>query len=147
MYQSICEQNNKSEVGKGKSPESFIKFLKDKIIDKMSPEEIVTVFEQMCSIPLEEDMILFETGTFSTFAPEPVFEISLVRQFPNDDEEYYQIHVDILYKPTDENKIFSEATWNEDLSENIFDYIRKSAAFAYAKNQEYIKAEIYSDET
>ncbi len=143
----MCEQNNKSEVGKGKSPESFIKFLKDKIIDKMSPEEIVTVFEQMCSIPLEEDMILFETGTFSAFVSKPVFKISFVRQFPNDDEEFYQIHPDILYKPTDENKIFNEVRWNEDLSENIFDYIRKSEAFAYAKNQEYIKAEIYSDET
>lgn len=109
--------------------------MKDKIIDKMSPEEIVTVFEQMCSIPLEEDMILFETGTFSTSVSKPVFKISFVRQFPNDDEEFYQIHPDILYKPTDENKIFNEATWNEDLSENIFDYIRKSEAFAYAKTK------------
>ena len=80
--------------------DSLIKFLKDRIIDKMPLEEIVDVFEQMCSIPLEEEMILFETGTFSTFTTEPVFEISLVRQFSNDDEEYYQIHLDILYKPT-----------------------------------------------
>ena len=107
--------------------DSLLKFLKDKIVDKMPLEEIVDVFEQMCSIPLEDDMILFETGTFSTFEPEPVFEISLVRQFPNNDEEYCQIHVDILYI--------------------IFNYIRKSEAFAYAKNQDYIKVEIYSDET
>ena len=126
--------------------DSLIKFLKDKITDKTPLEEIVDVFEKMCSIPLEEDMILFETGTFNTFASEPVFEISLVRQFSNDDE-FFQLHVDILYKPTSENKIFSEATWNEDLSENIFDYIRKSEVFAYAKNKEYIKVEIYLDET
>lgn len=126
-------QNDKLEFGGGKSMDSLIKFLKDKITDKTPLEEIVDVFEQMCSIPLEEDMILFETGTFTTFASEPVFEISLVRQFPNDDEEFFQIHVDILYKPTSENKMFSEATWNEDLSENIFDYIRKSEVFAYAK--------------
>ena len=126
--------------------DSLIKFLKDKITDKTPLEEIVDVFEQMCSIPLEEDMILFETGTFTTFASEPVFEISLVRQFSNDDE-FFQLHVDILYKSTSENKIFSEATWNEDLSENIFDYIRKSEVFAYAKNKEYIKVEIYLDET
>ena len=126
--------------------DSLIKFLKDKITDKTPLEEIVDVFEQMCSIPLEEDMILFETGTFTTFASEPVFEISLVRQFSNDDE-FFQLHVDILYKSTSENKIFSEATWNEDLSENIFNYIRKSEVFAYAKNKEYIKVEIYLDET
>ena len=125
---------------------SLIKFLKDNITGKMPLEEIVDVFEQMCSLPLESDMILFETGTFTSWASEPMFEISLVRQLPNDDE-FYQIHVDILYKPTNENKMFSEATWNEDLSENIFDYIRNSEVFAYAKNKEYIKVEIYSDET
>ena len=34
--------------------ENLIKFLEDKITDKMSVEEIVDVFEQMCSTPLEE---------------------------------------------------------------------------------------------
>lgn len=126
--------------------DSFVQFLKDKITDKMPLEDIVNVFELMCSTPLEEDMILFETGTFA-FTGNPMFQISLVRQFPNDDEEFYQIHVDILYEPTSENNIFHEATWNEDLEENIFDYIRKSAAFTYAKNKEYIKVEIYLDET
>ena len=80
--------------------ENLIKFLEDKITDKMSVEEIVDVFEQMCSTPLEEDMVLFETGTFTAFSKEPFFQISLVRQFSNDDEEFYQIHVVILYKPT-----------------------------------------------
>ena len=69
--------------------ENLIKFLEDKITDKMSVEEIVDVFEQMCSTPLEEDMVLFETGTFTDFSKEPFFQISLVRQFPNDDEEFY----------------------------------------------------------
>lgn len=140
-------QIHELKAGGGKSMDSLIKFLKNKITDKIPLEEIVDVFEQMCSIPLEEDMILFETGTFITSASEPVFEISLVRQFPNGEEEFYQIHVDILYKPTSENKIFSEATWDKDLSENIFDYIRRSEVFAYAKNNEYIKVEIYLDET
>lgn len=127
--------------------DSLIKFLKNEITDKMPLENIVSVFEQMCSIPLEEDMILFETGTFTTFAHEPVFQLSLVRQFSNNDDEFYQIHVNILYKPTSENEMFSEATWDENLSENIFDYIRNSEVFAYAKNKEYIKVEIYLDET
>ena len=37
--------------------ESLVKFLEDKITDKMSVEEIVDVFEQMCSTPLEEDLL------------------------------------------------------------------------------------------
>lgn len=130
----------------GRQMENLLIFLKKRISEQMQLTDIVHVFEKMCSIPLANDMILFETGTFS-FTGEPLFYFSLVRQFPNDDEEFFQIHVDILYKPTSENKMFSEATWNEDLSENIFDYIRKSEVFAYAKNKEYIKVEIYLDET
>lgn len=100
--------------------EKLINFLKDKITDKISFEEIVNVFEQMCNIPLEEDMIFFETGTFTTFADEPMFQIFLVRQFSNEDE---------------------------DLSENIFTYIRNSKIFAYAKNKKYSKVKIWCDET
>ena len=33
--------------------DKLINFLKDKITDKISLEEIVNVFEQMCKIPLE----------------------------------------------------------------------------------------------
>ena len=40
--------------------ENLIKFLEEKITDKMPVEGIVDVFEQMCSTPLEEDMVLFE---------------------------------------------------------------------------------------
>lgn len=64
-----------------------------------------------------------------------------------DDDEFYQLHVDVLYTPSSENEMFSEATWDEDLDEDIFDYIRKSAVFSYAKNTEYIRTEIYLDET
>ena len=127
--------------------DKLIDFLKNKIRERSSLEEIVNVFERMCSIPLEEDMILFETGTFTTSADEPMFQISLVRQFPNEDEEFYQIHVDIFYETDDENKKMSESIWDEDLSENIFDYIRNSKAFAYAKSKEYHKVKIWCDET
>ena len=71
--------------------ENLIKFLEEKITDKMPVEGIVDVFEQMCSTPLEEDMVLFETGTFTAFSKEPFFQISLVRQFSNDDEEFIEI--------------------------------------------------------
>lgn len=40
----------------------------------------------MCNMPLKEDMILFETGTYS-FTGKPMFNFSLVRQFPNDEED------------------------------------------------------------
>ena len=141
----LFDKFRKKELGK-KQIKNLVEDLKNAITVNMPVENILDIFEQMCQIPIDDDMILFETGTF-TFTGEPLFLISLVRQFPNDDEEFYQIHVSILYKPTNENKIFNETTWDEDLSENIFDYIRKLQVFAYAKNTEYIKTEIYLDET
>ena len=72
--------------------------MKNRISDKSGLEDIVNVFEQMCNIPTEEDIILFETETYS-FTGKPMFYFSLVRQFPDDEEEYYQIHVDVLYSP------------------------------------------------
>ncbi|RRD40974.1 hypothetical protein EII29_00540 [Leptotrichia sp. OH3620_COT-345] len=128
--------------------DNLIKFLQNNITDKMSIEGIVNVFEKMCSISVdsEEDLILFETGIFS-YNNESLFQISLVRQLPNDVGEYYQIHVDIFYPVTSENKIFKEVIWDEDLNENIFNYVRNSKVFSYVKNKEYLRVEIYIDET
>ena len=125
----------------------MVKFLKEKITDNSSLLEIIDVFEQMCKIPLEEDMILFETGTFTSISDKPLFQLSLVRQAPNEDEEFYQVHLDIFYEASQENQIFSESTWDEDLEENIFDYIRNSEVFAYAKEEEYLAVKIYLEET
>lgn len=126
--------------------ESLLKYLQNKISDKSSLENIVNVFEEMCNIPVKEDMILFETGTYS-FTGEPMFYFSLVRQFPNDEEEYYQIHVDVLYVSTAENKNFEQNIWNEDIEENIFSYIKKTSEFSFCKNKEFSRVEIYLDET
>ena len=63
------------------SKESLLGYLQNSISDNSSLEHIVSVFEEMCNMPLKEDMILFETGTYS-FTGKPMFNFSLVRQFP-----------------------------------------------------------------
>ena len=124
-----------------------LEFLKDRITDKMPLEDMVEIFEDLCSVPIEDEMILFETGTYSAISNKPLFQLSLVRQAPNEDEEFYQVHLDIFYEASQDNQIFSEAIWDEDIEENIFDYIRASDVFAYAKRQEYLAVNIYLDET
>ena len=124
-----------------------LEFLKDRITDKMPLEDMVEIFEDLCSVPIEDEMILFETGTYSAISNKPLFQLSLVRQAPNEDEEFYQVHLDIFYEASEDNQIFSEVTWDEDIEENIFDYIRASDVFAYAKRQEYLAVNIYLDET
>ena len=124
-----------------------LEFLKDRITDKMPLEDMVEIFEDLCSVPIEDEMILFETGTYSAISNKALFQLSLVRQAPNEDEEFYQVHLDIFYEASQDNQIFSEAIWDEDIEENIFDYIRASDVFAYAKKQEYLAVNIYLDET
>lgn len=120
--------------------------LKSKITGDMTAEEIVAAFEKWYPPMEEEDMLLFETGTFS-FTGEPLFYFSLVKQIPNDeDDEYYQTHIDILYKPDAENKHFSDTFWDE-TGEEIFAYIRNSDAFQYAKAHQFEKIEVYMEET
>lgn len=43
--------------------------------------------------------------------------------------------------------MMSESICDEDLSENIFTYIKNSKIFAYAKNKKYSKVKIWCDET
>ena len=123
-----------------------IDYLKKTITENIEISDIIDIFEKICNISKKDEMILFETGTYS-FRGEPLFYFSLVTQLPNNEEDYYQIHVDILFKPDTENKLLSGYVWNEDIDENIFDYIRKTEAYKYAQKNNYIKVEIYLDET
>ena len=124
----------------------YIKDLETKITEGMSLKEIVGVFEQMSQEPIEEEMFLFETGTFD-FTGEEMFFFSMVRQFPNEEDEYYQIHVNVLYEPSEKTSQFLTMVWDEDLDENFFDYIRTSEAFEAVKDDKYVDVEIYMDET
>ena len=124
-----------------------LEFLRERITDKMPLEDMVAIFEDLCREPIEDEMILFEIGTFTAISDKPLFQLSLVRQAPNEDEEFYQVHLDIFYEASQDNQIFSESTWDEDLDENIFDYIRNSEVFDYAKEQKYLAVKIYIDQT
>lgn len=126
--------------------EKVAEYLRNTITDKMTLKDIVDIFEQACQPMNEDDMILFETGTYR-FTGEELFYFSLVKQVPSEDDEYYQLHIDILYKPNAENRKLNTTVWNEDLEENIFDYIRNSEVFNCAQKDNYIKTDIYVDET
>lgn len=129
---------------------NMLNLLKKNVENKNGLEELVSAFENMCKIPLEnvdidDDGILFETGTFG-FTGEPLFYFSLVRQFPNEDEEYYQIHLDILYTPSDLTKDFNQSEWCFGGESDIFGYIRSSKEYLSLKDAEIKKINIYMDE-
>ncbi len=125
----------------------LLEFLKEKLSGGESVESIVDVFEEMCSIPLDIDAVLFETGVFP-FCGKDMFIFSLTRQYPNDtDDEFYQLHVEIYYEPDSENSGMNECIWSMHTDENIFDTVRRSPAYEYARCHEYLSYEISLGET
>lgn len=146
----IEEMNMESETElENNSLEACEDYLKKEISNEMSLESIVDVFEKMCELPADDDMILFETGIFP-FTGKSQFYFSLVRQIPDGEGEYIQLHADVLYKPTEKNSEFEEMVWSDEFygqEENIFDYIRKSDAFNSVKEDEYESVDIYVDGT
>ena len=112
----------------------------------MTVEQILDAFEARNRELAEGESILFEAGIYN-FTGEDFFYFSLVKQYPNEDDEYVQEHTDILFKPDAENRDLKECVWNFDIEENIFAYIKKSKAYAYATQHSYIKVDTYEDET
>ncbi len=128
---------------------NILEFLEKEIVDNQRLDGLISAFEEMCEIPIEEEsekMILFETGTYS-FNGKPMFHFSLVRQYPNEEEEYYQLHLDIMYEPTPDNGSFQQATWSFEVEDNIFAYIRKSKEYMCLKDILIARVDVYMDET
>lgn len=126
----------------------ILKYFKAEAADKQKLPELVDAFEKMCQIPIEseKEMLLFETGVYK-FTGAPLFYFSLVRQFPNEEGEYYQLHLDVMYQPDEENSSFFSTVWNEDIDGNFFDFVRKTDDYLAVKNDEILKIEVYMDET
>lgn len=147
---AATEQPTKSDEEKielRETAEADEAYLKAAVNGQMSIAEIIDVFEAMCAEKVEDDSVLFETGTFN-FTGEPAFYFSVVRQFPDGENEYYQIHLDIQFAPDETNRTFKDVVWSDFLEdESIFDFIRASDAFAYAAAHTYQTINIYWDET
>ena len=69
---SIIKEIPEAKPQKEENDEHLVQSLKEKFTDQMSLEDMVNVFEEMCDTPFYEKMILFETGTFTTYQMPPV---------------------------------------------------------------------------
>ena len=147
---AATEQPTKNDAEKTalrETAEANEAYLKAAISEQTPVAEMIDIIEEMCAEKVEDDSVLFETGTFN-FTGEPGFYFSVVRQFPDGENEYYQIHLDIQFAPDEINRSFKDVVWSDFLEdESIFDYIRSSDAFAYATTHTYQTINIYWDET
>ena len=125
---------------------SLLNFLKDNISTDNTVDEIINVFEEMCKTPVEEDLLLLEYGVYD-FTGEELFYYDLVRQYPDEEDEYYQLRVSLMFSPDEINRELQDTLWSDDTSENFFDCIRKSSGYEYAKNHIIKSIDIRIDQT
>lgn len=125
---------------------SLLKFLKKNISINNTVDEIIDVFEEMCKTPIEDDLLLHEYGVYD-FTGEELFYYELIRQYPDGEDEYYQLCVSLMFAPDEENQCLEDSLWSDETDENFFDYIRKLPAYDYVKNHNIKAIDITIDET
>ena len=124
----------------------LLEYLKNNISTNKSLDEIISIFEEMCKTPIEEDLLLNEYGVYD-FTGEDMFCYDLVRQYPDGENEYFQLRVSIMFSPDEENRLLEDTLWSDDSDENFFEYIRKSDGYAYAKAHKIKSIDIRIDQT
>ncbi len=102
--------------------------------------EIVTAFMDMEEEEMDIDSLLFpETNT--------MFAFSLVRQFPDVEDEFFRIHMEVLFMPSEKNRNIHSAMWNDQTDGDFFDTIINSEAFKVASAEEMQEVRVYIDVT
>lgn len=144
-------ENSVTNIEKTGDKMKLTEILKSGTKDKTSLEELVNEFEKMCQIKLDnidddDDLNLFETGVFG-FNRKSEFYFSLVRQFPNGEDEYYQLHLDVIYDVTNDNKDFESCIWSDESEGNFFNEVRNSKEYNLLKDMKFERIEVYLDET
>lgn len=131
----------------------IFEFLKSNIRDGMSLFEMIDTFEKMCAIPLdtditdeEDDIVLFETGVFD-FTGKPQFIFSLVRQYPDGDGEYFQLHMDVFFTPDEKNSHISCTEWSDCIDGDFFEFVKNSEAYIAVKDAKPADVGIRLDQT
>lgn len=135
----------------------FIVYLKNAINEDMSLFEIIDAFEQMHNVMGDQDLIVFSAGpndfsVYDCYAGEYVdagyyYGFCLKRWFTASDGKRYQLCVNVMYKPGDEDYQYKDDAMSIDVDGNVnedfFDDIRNSDAYKYASSREIDHIDIF----
>ncbi len=126
--------------------EDSLAFLRTRIDNSASFSDITDAFAALCTEPTVGEELLFEACT-TTFDGKSMFTVSLARQIPNGEDEFFQIRVELSYPPNKQNEKITETEWINPTAEDAFDAVRQSAAFAYADTHAAVSVDLYISET
>ena len=102
--------------------------------------ELVTAFMEMEEQKMDIDQLLFpETET--------VYCFSLVRQFPDVEDEFFQIHMDVKFNISDKNRDLSALLWSNQIEGDFFDEVFSSDVFKQLSTEEMQDVCVYIDAT
>lgn len=146
VFENDREKTDKVNLMNEVKTMDLLDFLKKNISSDNTIDEIMDVFQQMCKTPIEEDLLLLEYGVYG-FSGEDLFYFDLVRQYPDGEDEYYQLRVSLMFAPDKENSCLNDTLWSDDTDQNFFDYIRRSSGYDYAKNHKFKSVDIRIDQT
>ena len=124
----------------------LLEFLNKNISKDNTVCEIIDVFKEMCKTPIEEELLLLEYGVYA-FSGEELFYFDLVKQYPDGEDEYYQLRVSLMFDIDEENRELDDILWSDDTEENFFDYISQSSGYKYAMNNQFKDMKIRLDQT
>lgn len=128
------------------SKESLLGYLKNSISDNSSLEHIVSVFEEMCNMPLKEDMILFETGTYS-LQENLCLTFLWLDNFLMMRKSIIKFMWMCYIFQRKKIKIFNELYGMRILKKIYSAISKKTPEFSFCKDKVFSKIEIYLDET
>lgn len=123
----------------------ILTFLNENITTKTPLSEILDVFCKMCEVELPESQLLFETGVFS-FTCDEQYYFSLVRQYEAENDGYNQIHIDVIYPPTNRISDLSRTDWIENVDE-FKKTVLLSNEYSILKDEPIYKIDIYDEGT
>ena len=97
--------------------------------------------------PNDEEMLLYEVGCYAFDGSEESCLFCLVRQTPTRDDEYYQMHMEIVYEAGEEERKLSECEWYEEGDDDLRNYVHQSNAYNVLKDKQILKIKVWVDET
>ena len=115
--------------------------LREKIPDTATLPEILTYFEEMCRIPVENVEIQDEEPEWIHFA--------LTRQFPDGEGGSVEILLDIGFPDVKGRLQLEDELCSDELDEreDVFEYIRRSAGYIALENIPPVAMDITCDQT
>ena len=146
---SVSPETQKKTKPVFDNQKKLCKKLEKEIKQDMTLDQAIDAFFKVVSSakPNDEEMLLFEVGCYPFEGSENSCLFCLVRQTPSPDDEFYQMHMIVVFEAGKEEKKLNESVWHEEVDDDLREYVLASKAYKILKNKQIKKIAVWVDET